>query len=235
MAIFAISDLHLSMACNKPMDVFGKKWDNYTDRMRENWNKIVTDDDYVIIPGDISWATYIDDATADFEYINSLKGKKLISKGNHDYWWTTLSKMNGFLQKNGFDSISILKNTACLIGDTAVCATRGWVIPPAASCGEDAKIFEREKQRLILSLEDAKAKNAKNIICAFHYPPIDKDVDRTDLIDIMNEYGVSECIFGHLHDAAAHKNAPVGNYSGIRMRLVSCDFLNFVPLLIGRG
>ncbi len=231
MAIFAISDLHLSLNCDKPMDVFGSKWDGYTDRMRDNWNKIVTDDDTVIIPGDISWATYIEDAVADFEYINSLNGKKLISKGNHDYWWTTLSKMNAFLENNGFNTISILKNTAYLIGDTAICATRGWIIPPSASSGEDAKIFEREKQRLILSLEDAKAQNAKNIICAMHYPPVDNTNLRTDFLDIMKAYGVSECLFGHLH-AASHKNAPVGNINGIRLRLISCDYLNFVPLLI---
>ncbi len=232
MAIFAISDLHLSMGCDKPMDIFGSKWSNYTDRMRENWNKIVTDDDYVIIPGDISWATYINDAKADFEYINSLNGKKLISKGNHDYWWTTLNKMNGFLQENNFDSIAILQNKACLIDDTAICATRGWIIPSPSSCGEDAKIFEREKQRLILSLEDAKAQHAQKIICALHYPPID-DTGRTDFIDIMKEYGVSECIFGHLH-GNAHKGAPVGDYSGIKLRLVSCDYLNFTPILIKR-
>lgn len=231
MAIFAISDLHLSMSCNKPMNIFGSKWDNYTEKMKENWNKIVTDDDYVIIPGDISWATYIDDATADFEYIHSLNGKKLILKGNHDYWWTTLNKMNVFLEKNGFDSISILKNTAYLIGDTAICGTRGWIIPPSASCGEDAKIFEREKQRLILSLEDAKAQKAKNIICAMHYPPIDENIARNDFLDIMKAYNVTQCIFGHLH-AAAHKNAPIGERSGIKFRLVSCDYLNFMPLLI---
>lgn len=230
MAIFAISDLHLAMSCDKPMNIFSSKWDNYTDKMRDSWNKIVTDDDYVIIPGDISWATYIEDATLDFEYIHSLNGKKLISKGNHDYWWTTLNKMNVFLESNGFDSIAILKNTSYMIGDTAICGTRGWTIP-ASTAGEDARIFEREKQRLILSLEDAKAKKAKNIICAMHYPPIEKSSENSDFLEIMKAYGVSRCIYGHLH-GIAHNTAPIGVFSDIRLQLVSCDYLNFVPLLI---
>lgn len=230
MAIFAISDLHLAMSCDKPMNIFSSKWDNYTDKMRDSWNKIVTDDDYVIIPGDISWATYIEDAVADFEYIHSLNGKKLISKGNHDYWWTTLNKMNAFLKTNGFDSITILKNTSHIIGDTAICGTRGWTIP-ASAASEDARIFEREKQRLILSLEDAKAKKAKKIICAMHYPPIEKTSEGSEFLEIMKAYGVSRCIYGHLH-GAAHKTAPVGIFSDVRLQLVSCDYLNFVPLLI---
>lgn len=230
MSIFAISDLHLSMNCDKPMNVFGAKWDDYTDKMKENWNKIVTADDYVIIPGDISWATYIEDAVLDFEYINSLNGKKLILKGNHDYWWATLNKMNAFLESNHFDSISILKNNAFLIGDIAICGTRGWVIP-SSSASEDARIFEREKQRLILSLEDAKKRGAKNIICALHYPPIDKDSCDSDFIEILKAYGVKKCIFGHLH-SAAHAFAPIGDFSGVNLKLVSCDYLNFTPALI---
>lgn len=230
MAIFAISDLHLSTTCDKPMNVFSSKWDNYTDKMRENWNKIVSENDYVIIPGDISWATYLEDAVTDFEYIHSLNGKKLISKGNHDYWWTTLNKMNLFLNENGFDSISIMKNTAYMIGDTAICGTRGWIIPSSA-VGEDAKIFEREKQRLILSLEDASAMGAKNIICALHYPPVSKESENSEFLDIMNAYGVKRCIYGHLH-GISHASAPIGIFSGIKLQLVSCDYLNFIPMLI---
>lgn len=230
MAIFAISDLHLSTTCDKPMNVFSSKWDNYTDKMRENWNKIVSENDYVIIPGDISWATYLEDAVTDFAYIHSLNGKKLISKGNHDYWWTTLNKMNLFLNGNGFDSISIMKNTAYMIGDTAICGTRGWIIPSSA-VGEDAKIFEREKQRLILSLEDASAMGAKNIICAMHYPPVSKEMGNSEFLDIMNAYGVKRCIYGHLH-GISHASAPIGVFSGIKLQLVSCDYLNFIPMLI---
>lgn len=233
MSIFAISDLHLSLNGEKPMDIFGGTWDNYTERMMKNWNSIVTENDIVIVPGDISWATYIEDAVADFSYVNSLNGKKLILKGNHDYWWTTVNKMNNFLKENDFDTIEIIQNNAIMYNDIAICGTRGWTIPSSASMSDDRKIFEREKQRLILSLEDAKAKKAKEIIVAMHYPPIDKSTYNSDFIDIMSTYGVNICIFGHLH-AQAHAFAPTGNHSGIELKLVSCDYLNFIPALLTR-
>ena len=235
MSIFAISDLHLSLGCDKPMDVFGSKWLNYTERMRKNWNSIVTASDYVIIPGDISWATYIDDAVRDFEYINNLNGKKILLKGNHDYWWTTASKMTKFFEKNNFDTIRFVQNNSVIISDNnrkiAICGTRGWIIPPLGSIGEDRKIFEREKQRLVLSFQDALRSNPDKIIAAMHYPPVEKDAESSDFIRIMSEFNADECVFGLLH-AASHINAPHGVYGGIRLRLVSCDYLNFVPLLI---
>ena len=233
MAIFAISDLHLSLGGDKPMDVFGSKWEDYTEKMKSRWNSIITDEDIVVIPGDISWATYIDDAVFDFEYINSLNGRKLILKGNHDYWWTTQNKMRLFLERNNFDTIEILQNSAYFYNGTAVCGTRGWTIPSAESKSDDRKIFEREKQRLILSLESAKALKPNEIIVAMHYPPIDKNNINSDFLNIMKEYKVSECVFGHLH-AAAHAHAPVGIYDNIKLRLVSCDYLNFTPILINR-
>lgn len=233
MAIFAISDLHLSLGGDKPMDIFGSKWDDHIEKMKSRWNSIITENDIVVIPGDISWATYIDDAVCDFDYINNLNGNKLILKGNHDYWWTTQNKMNLFLEKNSFNTIKILQNSAYLYDGTAICGTRGWTIPSAESNGEDRKIFEREKQRLILSLESAKALNPNRIIVAMHYPPMDKNNINYDLLNIMKEYKVSECVFGHLH-AAAHANAPVGTFGEIKCRLVSCDYLNFTPVLIDR-
>ena len=214
------------------MDVFGG-WQDYVSRLEKNWRAVVTDADTVVIPGDISWAMSLPEAEKDFAFLHSLPGQKLIMKGNHDYWWTTQNKMRLFLERNNFDTIEILQNTAYLYNGTAICGTRGWTIPSAESKGEDRKIFEREKQRLILSLESAKALNPNEIIVAMHYPPIDKNNINSDFLNIMKEYRVSECIFGHLH-ASAHSHAPVGTYDNIKLRLVSCDYLNFTPILINR-
>ncbi len=231
MAIFAISDLHLSLSCDKPMEVFGTHWKNYEERLRENWNRVVSPEDLVIIPGDISWAMYLQETKEDFSYIESLNGQKLLLRGNHDYWWTTLSKMEEFVRENQFDSIHFLKNTAFLWEDTAICGTRGWTIAHAGSSGEDKKIYSRERQRMILSLEDARRLGAKEILAAFHYPPVESGGTLAGFLDILDEYGVKDCVFGHLH-ATAHRGAPQGVISGVQLRLVSCDYLNFTPLLL---
>lgn len=231
MAIFAISDLHLPLGVNKPMDVFGSKWSNYVERLRDNWQKIVSKDDIVIMPGDISWATYLEDSVKDFEYINSLNGRKVILKGNHDFWWSTMNKLREFLAEHSFDTIEFVHNTAVMYGDTAICGTRGWNIAHENSSDEDKKIFLREKQRMILSLEEAKKKGAKRIIAAMHYPPVERDGDNFDFIDIFKEYGVRKCIYGHLH-AAAQSYAVQGDVMGVDLELVSCDYLKFVPKLI---
>ncbi len=156
MSLYAISDLHLAMSIEKPMDVFGARWANYMDKLKENWNSIVSDEDYVIVPGDISWATYLEQAVDDFKFIHELPGKKIISKGNHDYWWTTKSKLDKFINDNGFTSISFMHNNSYLIGRAAVCGTRGWETPGEIGfSSEDSKIYQRELQRLELSLKNA--------------------------------------------------------------------------------
>lgn len=231
MAIFAVSDLHLPLGVDKPMNVFGSKWDNYVEKLKENWQKIVKPEDIVIMPGDISWATYLEDSVADFEYINSLNGKKVILKGNHDYWWTTMNKLSIFMAEHKFSTIEFVHNTAVMYGETAICGTRGWNIAHDNSSDEDKKIFMREKQRMILSLEDAKRKKAKDIIVAMHYPPVEKDGLNRDFIEIMKEYGVKKCVYGHLH-AAAQNFACQGDVDGVKLTLVSCDYLNFIPKLI---
>lgn len=139
MAIFAISDLHLSLSTDKPMDIFGSNWENYTERMRENWNRIVSPEDLVLIPGDISWAMYLQEAQEDFSYINALNGQKILLRGNHDYWWTTLNKMERFVEEQGFDTLHFIKNTAFLWNGTAICGTRGWTIAGAGASAEDKK------------------------------------------------------------------------------------------------
>lgn len=231
MSIFAISDLHLPLGKDKPMDIFGGRWDNYIDKLEKNWNSIVTEEDLVLIPGDISWATYLEETYADFAFIHSLPGKKLLLKGNHDYWWSTLNKLKNYIEIHQFHSIDFLQNNAFLWDETAICGTRGWNLPNGQMLDEDRKIFEREKQRLILSLEDAKTKKAKRILVAMHYPPIERNGVNQDFLNIMKIYNVQLCIYGHLH-AAAQKFAPIGVFDGIRLQLVSCDYLNFMPVLI---
>ena len=231
MSIFAISDLHLPLGKDKPMDIFGGRWDNYIEKLEKNWKSIVSEKDLVLIPGDISWATYLDDAFADLKFIHDLPGRKVILKGNHDYWWSTLNKLKKFIEEHKFTSIDFIQNTAYVWENTAIAGTRGWNIPNAQTGAEDRKIFEREKQRLILSLEDAKSKKAEKIVVAMHYPPIEQNMINLDFLEIMKAYDVRVCIYGHLH-AAAQKFAPVGVFEGVSLRLVSCDYLNFMPILI---
>ncbi len=230
MAIYALADLHLSFGVEKPMDVFGGAWDNYTEKIYENWQSVVTDDDLVIIPGDVSWATYIDDAIEDFRFIDSLKGEKVIMKGNHDYWWTTLNKMEEFLQKNGFSSIKIINNTAMEYEDTAVCGTRGWWVREDMT-SQDIKVLEREKIRLVLTLEEAVKLKKERIVVGIHYPPIDSHGLHREFLDIMREYNVDTCVYGHLH-SFSHKYAVEGNVDGVNLRLVAGDFVDFTPILV---
>ncbi len=225
MALFSISDLHLSFTAKKPMSIFGEHWEDYEQQMAENWNNIVTENDAVIICGDTSWTTYLKDAVADFAYINQLKGNKYIIKGNHDYWWTTLSKMNKKMSEHGFSTINFLQNNSYLINDISICGTRGYIALDSCQSAEDIKIYNRELQRLELSLEAAKGKNHKEIIVALHYPP-DKSFR-----DLMASYGVKKCLFGHLH-AKGHDIAPKGIIDSIEHIFVSCDYLNFTPKLI---
>ncbi len=230
MAIYALADLHLSFGTDKPMDIFGDAWGNYTEKIRINWLNTVTENDLVIIPGDVSWAMYLEDAYEDFKFINELPGKKVIIKGNHDYWWTTLSKMNKFLDESGFSTITILNNTALSFEDAAICGTRGWYYKEAQS-PDDEKIFDREKKRLILALEEAKKLKKNRIIVGLHYPPTDTDGSYDDFMEIMKQYNVDTCVYGHLH-SYAHKNAVVGEVDGLNLKFVAGDFVAFTPVLV---
>ncbi len=223
MALFAISDLHLSLGTDKPMDIFGTNWQDYESKLKNNWESIVNDDDVVILNGDNSWATYIQNAEADFYYINSLPGRKIMSKGNHDYWWTTMNKQVNFCREKGFNTISFLQNNHYMYGSVAICGTRGWQI--TKNDDEDKKIHNRELQRLELSLKSSASSNPDEIVAALHYPPDEK------FVSLLVKYGVKTCVYGHLH-GRAHKNA-INNIScGIKFCLVSCDFLQFNPFKI---
>lgn len=230
MAIYALADLHLSFGTDKPMDVFGEKWENYTQKIQDNWQRIVSDDDLVIIPGDVSWATYIEDAYEDFKFINNLPGKKVIIKGNHDYWWTTLKKMEEFLGNNHFDSIKILNNTAIAFENAAICGTRGWSVQENND-EFDEKIIDRERKRLILTLEEGVKLKKERLIVGIHYPPFDRHGEENGFLEIMRNYNVDLCVYGHLH-SYAHKNAVEGDIDGISLKLVAADFVDFMPVLV---
>ncbi|QNU67657.1 metallophosphoesterase [Ruminiclostridium herbifermentans] len=232
MSIFAIADLHLALGIDKPMDIFGGRWSNYMEKLRKNWISVVRDEDSVIIPGDISWATYIENAYEDFEYIETLPGKKIISKGNHDYWWTTASKLNKYLEENKFMTISFMHNNAFSIEDIAICGTRGWKCPGEDDFKkDDEKIYKREVARLELSIKSAQAINHKKKFVFMHYPPVTTKSQTSGFIDIMKQHGITDCFYGHLHGEGI-KGAIEGDYDGIKLKLVSADHLDFMPVMI---
>ena len=222
MAIFALSDLHLPLGIDKPMDIFGVRWDNYVEKIEYEWKNRVEEEDYVIVNGDFSWATYLSEALKDFEFLDALPGKKLLSKGNHDYWWETLTKMNEFLEANSIKSISFLQNNAFLCDSVAVCGAKGWISPEdKAFKKEDEKIYRRELIRLENSLKEA-SKLSDTIIAALHYPPDEA------YMEVIEKYNVYKCVFGHLHG----KRAEDFRCNNQNYALVSADFLKFAPIRI---
>ncbi len=225
MAIYAISDLHLGISSDKPMDIFGAKWENYLNILKENWQSTIAPDDLVLVPGDISWAMYIDEAEEDFKFLNSLNGIKLITKGNHDYWWETLQKLNKYAEEKGFDTLRFMHNTVYVHDKIAICGAKGY--PDNGKTEEDERLYRREVSRLKLSLDMAKKTDAEIIYVLLHYPPM----LRSEFAQLMEEYGVSRCLYGHLH-GASHKMALEGVYNGVEYKLVSADYLQFRPLLL---
>lgn len=230
MALYSIADLHLPLGIDKPMDIFGKNWENYVERIADNWQGKIKANDTVVLAGDFSWATYLEQAYKDFEFLNKLNGKKIILKGNHDYWWTTMNKLNEFIADNGFDSVSFLQNNSYMYGDTAICGTRGWIHPAWDSFdAEDEKIFNREVLRLELSLKCVK--ECSEIYVFTHYPPRSNKLESNAFVEMMEAYPVTKCVYGHLH-GTAHKNAVEGSVGNIEYKLVSADYLKFDPVLI---
>lgn len=228
MALYTIADLHLSLGADKPMDVF-RGWENYVERLEKNWRALVTDADTVVVAGDISWGMRLEETEKDFAFLNSLPGRKLILKGNHDYWWSTRSKIEAFFKEKGFDTLEIVFNSAVRVGDITVCGTRGWLYN--AETAEDRKIVARENGRLVASLKAAQALGGTPVVF-LHYPPVYDTAECAALLDTMLEYGVKDCYFGHIHGDYAAKRAPIGEYRGIKMNLISCDYIRFVPKLV---
>lgn len=236
MSIFAIADLHLSLSVDKPMDVFGARWTDYMEKIRKNWCAIVNDDDTVIVPGDISWAIDYSEAKLDFEFIEKLPGKKLIGKGNHDYWWGTMAKNKAFCNELGLKTIDFLFNNAFKVENYIICGTRGWYVDEklqnTSNDVEYQKIVNREASRLKMSLDEAKKlqENGEQILVFFHFPPVFNNFVCDEIVDVLHEYKIKQCYFGHIH--GSYNIPKTIEYKGISFTLVSADYLNFVPIIL---
>lgn len=227
MSLYAIGDLHLSFSAEKPMDVFGGKWDNYVEKLVEAFS-LLNQEDLCVICGDISWSMNLEEALADFKFIDNLPGRKIILKGNHDYWWNTATKIYSFFRTNGINSIDILHNNCWYYGDTAICGTRGWFYEEELHDLHDRKILNRELMRLETSLKAAGDRVKR---CFFHYPPRHRDYVCQEIIDIMKRYNVKSCHFGHIH-GPGHSFAVEGIIDSIDYRLVSADYIDFTPVKV---
>ena len=229
MSIFVIGDPHLSEGVSKPMDVFGGVWENYTSKLVENWKKTIKENDTVVIAGDISWGMNLNEALADFKLIESLPGKKLLVKGNHDYWWDTVSKMKKFFCLNNITSIDFVYNNSFVVDGFAICGTRGWTVETENTTLNDRKIILREAGRLERSLASAPDDVEKLVF--LHYPPIFEQYQAQEILDVMQKYDVKRCFYGHLHSCSV-KKAKKGEYFGIKFYLVSADSIDFLPINI---
>ena len=229
--LYTIGDLHLSLGCDKPMDIFAG-WTNYLERLEANWNAKITDDDTVVLLGDHSWALKLEDSKKDLEFINSrLKGKKILVKGNHDLWWQTMNKMRNFVEENGFDKISFLFNNAYLVEGISVCGTRGWIRENGEPA--DAKVLNREAGRLEMSLKEG-VRLGGELVAFIHYPPICGTEENVLITELLHKYNVRRCYYAHLHGASI-RGAINGERSGITYRLVSADGIGFDPTRIQGG
>ena len=227
MALYAIGDLHLSFEADKPMDVFGKAWTGYVDKLRAGLSKIGPEDTTVLLD-DLSWSMDLEHARADFAFINAIPGRKIILKGNHDYWWTTASKFYKFCAEQDFSELWILNNNCYPFGDFAICGTRGWFFEEEKGSAHDEKILNRELIRLESSLQAA---GEREKICFLHYPPVYRGYRCQPILDLLHRYGVRQCWYGHLH-SESHRLAVTGDFEGIDFRLVSADYVNFTPILV---
>lgn len=225
MSIYVIADLHLSFNTDKPMEVFGENWKEYEQKIKNNWLEKVNEKDIVILPGDFSWSMKLEDTYYDFKFIEDLPGKKILLKGNHDYWWNTLAKMRKFLLEKNFQSIDFLYNNSYEFENIIIVGTRGWTI---SDNEDDKKITKREVERLELSIKDSIAKYGKDkeIILFMHYPPITKNNLHTAYIDTMKKYNIKKCFYGHLHSISI-QDAIEGNIEKIEFKLISADALEF--------
>ena len=232
MKLFAIADLHMDGGAGKPMDVFGPNWDRHCERIFGSWQSMVSDEDTVLVPGDISWAMHLKDALPDLYALSALPGKKVLLRGNHDYWWSSLTQMRAALPED----VILIQNDAHDIGPAVVCGSRGWVLPGDAEfSAADRRIYNRELIRLELSLGCAQrlANGEKPIICMMHFPPLLRDGKPNGFTELMERFGVARCLYGHLHGSPAWEVGYDGEYNGVEYTLCSADRLDFEPMQIG--
>ena len=234
MALYAFADTHLSLSADKPMDIFGSRWKGHTEKIRGLWNNMISPEDTVVIAGDISWGLTLNDASQDLRFLASLPGKKILLKGNHDFWWTSLKKNEDFFRAEGIDSISLIQNNSINAGDFTVCGTRGWYNDPQSNPHDNCdnkKIIAREVLRLRMSLEHAvKNGDGRQIVLFMHFPPVFGTFVCRELVDMLHEFGITRCYFGHIH--GSYRIPPVNVFEGIEFHIISADYLDFRPKLI---
>ena len=227
MALYAIGDLHLCLGAPKPMDIFGGAWVGYMDKLKEGMS-VIRPEDTTVLLGDLSWALDLESSAADFGWIQEIPGKKIILKGNHDYWWSTAAKFEKFCREHGFQDMSLLNNNCYAYEDFAICGTRGWFFEEERSGAHDEKVFKRELLRLEASL---KAAGDQRKLVFLHYPPRYRGYECPEILELLSKYDVSRCFYGHLH-GGSHKLAMEGLWDGIEFRLVTTNYLGFKPFLV---
>lgn len=227
MALYAIGDLHLCLGAPKPMDIFGGAWTGYMDKLKKGMS-VLTEGDTLVLLGDLSWALDLEEAEADFAWIDAIPGRKIILKGNHDYWWSTAAKFYRFCEAHGFSNQFILNNNHYEYENTAICGTRGWFFEEERSGEHDEKVFRRELLRLEASLQSA---GDLDKIVFLHYPPKYKGYECTQILELLQRYQVRRCFYGHLH-GASHALALEGLWDGVDYKLVAADRVNFTPVRV---
>ena len=226
MSLFVLADLHLCLGDpSKTMSIFSG-WQDYQERIKKHWLELIKNEDTVVLPGDISWGMSLAEAAPDFHFINELPGEKIIINGNHDYWWSTMNKMEDFLAAEGCSTIKILHNNHYRYGEYGICGTRGWVNMPGET--QDEKVLKREVQRLETSIKSALAEGLKPIVF-LHYPPIFATNFNYDILEILYRYNISDCYYGHIHGRSAHDLCIKNTYDGINFHLIAGDYLQFIP------
>lgn len=224
MSIYGISDLHLSFGTDKPMDIF-RGWNNHTERLYANWNRLVNEDDTVVLPGDLSWGLKLEDTKKDFEFLKTLKGKKILIKGNHDLWWSTAKKIHTFFENEKIDDCEIIFNNAIVAEGYAIAGTRGWFYDNSGS----QKVLLREAGRLETSIKSALT-SGLSVLVFLHYPPVYGDYACREILDVLKKYNIKDVYHGHIHGAGF--NNAVKEFEGINFRLISCDCNEFTPIRI---